>query len=41
MQGDEGRALAAGCDGYVAKPIDVKSLAQMVRRHLGGAREET
>ncbi|MGH9443492.1 MAG: response regulator [Thermoanaerobaculia bacterium] len=26
MKGDEERALAAGCDGYVAKPIDTRGL---------------
>ncbi len=36
MQGDEQRFRAAGCDGYVAKPIDVHSFAATVRRYLGG-----
>lgn len=31
MQGDEQRLLAAGCDGYLAKPIDVHSFAASVR----------
>ncbi|MGY4827773.1 response regulator [Sphaerotilaceae bacterium SBD11-9] len=34
MKGDEARMLAAGCDGYIAKPIDVGSFAASVRRHL-------
>lgn len=34
MRGDRERFLAAGCDGYLAKPIDVKSFAQDVARHL-------
>jgi two-component system cell cycle response regulator DivK len=34
MQGDEQRFLAAGCDGYLAKPIDVHRFAAQVRRHL-------
>lgn len=34
MQGDEQRFLAAGCDGYLAKPIDVHSFAASVRRWL-------
>lgn len=34
MQGDEQRFLAAGCDGYLAKPIDVLSFAACVRSFL-------
>lgn len=34
MQGDEQRFLAAGCDGYLAKPIDVHSFAAAVRQYL-------
>jgi CheY-like chemotaxis protein len=34
MKGDEERALAAGCDGYVTKPIDIKDLPRVVARHL-------
>jgi len=34
MKGDELKALAAGCDGYVAKPIDIVSLPQMLRVQL-------
>ena len=39
MKGDEEKALAAGCDGYVTKPIDTRSLPQVVARFLaaGGA----
>jgi CheY-like chemotaxis protein len=38
MKGDEQRALAAGCDGYVAKPIDVETLPKIVAQHLAGAK---
>ncbi len=31
MEGDEARALEAGCDAYVAKPILPKDLRAMVR----------
>jgi CheY-like chemotaxis protein len=31
---DEAVALAAGCDGYMAKPIDVRSLPGLVAHHL-------
>ncbi|HYX21622.1 MAG TPA: response regulator [Thermoanaerobaculia bacterium] len=30
MKGDEERALAAGCDGYIGKPIDTRRLAAQV-----------
>jgi two-component system, cell cycle response regulator DivK len=31
---DEERARAAGCDGFVAKPMDISSLSKIVREHL-------
>jgi two-component system cell cycle response regulator DivK len=34
MRGDEDRMLAAGCDGYVAKPIAYKALLAEVARLL-------
>lgn len=34
MKGDEEKARAAGCDGYVAKPIDVDSLPGVIAEHL-------
>jgi CheY-like chemotaxis protein len=34
MKGDEQRALAAGCDGYVTKPIDTRTLASLVAQSL-------
>jgi len=36
MKGDEERARAAGCDGYVTKPIDTRALVRMVGAVLGG-----
>jgi CheY-like chemotaxis protein len=30
MKGDEERILAAGCDGYIAKPLDYKSFLATV-----------
>ena len=37
MKGDEQKALDAGCDGYVAKPIDTRLLAATVERYLAQA----
>jgi two-component system cell cycle response regulator DivK len=37
MKGDEERAREAGCDGYVAKPIDTRTLPAVVAAHLAGA----
>jgi two-component system, cell cycle response regulator DivK len=34
MKGDEENALAAGCDGYITKPIDTRTFASVVRDHL-------
>ncbi len=34
MKGDEQRALAAGCDGYITKPIDTRTLVATVARYL-------
>jgi two-component system, cell cycle response regulator DivK len=36
MKGDEIQAIAAGCDAYVAKPIDTKTFANFVARFLPG-----
>jgi two-component system cell cycle response regulator DivK len=35
MHGDRERFLAAGFDGYIAKPVDVIELVDTVRRHCG------
>ena len=34
MKGDEERMLAAGCDGYIAKPVEVASFTRQVRSFL-------
>ena len=34
MQGDEEKALAAGCDDYLAKQIDEDLLFETLRKHL-------
>jgi len=38
MQGDEAKMRAAGCDGYLSKPIDVKRFGAQVRACLEAAR---
>lgn len=32
---DQERAMAAGCDGYLRKPIDTQALLQTIAHHLG------
>ena len=34
MTGDEQKALDAGCDGYISKPIDTRTFPDVVARHL-------
>jgi two-component system cell cycle response regulator DivK len=36
MTGDRERALEAGFDGYITKPIDIRSFPDQVRRALAG-----
>ena len=35
MRGDKDRFLEAGCDGYISKPIDVKTFIASIERYLG------
>jgi len=37
MKGDDRKALAAGCDGYITKPIDIHQLLVQVGEILGGS----
>jgi CheY-like chemotaxis protein len=34
MKGDDGKAFAAGCDGYISKPFDTDALSRLVAEHL-------
>lgn len=35
MVGDREKALAAGCDDYISKPIDLRELQQKLAKYLG------
>jgi two-component system cell cycle response regulator DivK len=37
LSGDDAKALAAGCDGYVTKPFSPRSLLRVIREHLTAA----
>jgi diguanylate cyclase (GGDEF)-like protein len=39
MKGDRERAISAGCDGYLSKPIDVDRLPDQIQQFLLGKRE--
>jgi CheY-like chemotaxis protein len=40
MKGDEERARVAGCDGYITKPIDTRTLPMLVARYLAEAGQQ-
>jgi two-component system, cell cycle response regulator DivK len=40
MTGDRERALAAGFDGYITKPIDIRNFPTLIARALSGERLE-
>lgn len=35
MKGDEDKALAAGCSGYITKPLDTKTFTEQIAAYLG------
>lgn len=39
MPGDREMFLAAGCTGYVAKPIDTRAFPEIIASYLGGGRD--
>ncbi len=41
MPEDGERALAAGCNGYLTKPIDVSRFAEEIRHHIVSAHNST
>ncbi len=41
MKGDEQKALAAGCDGYITKPIDPDTFSAMVKSFVARQRPAT
>jgi len=38
MKGDQDKAIAAGCDDYITKPIDTRTLPETIARHLAARR---
>ncbi|HEX3109096.1 MAG TPA: response regulator [Thermoanaerobaculia bacterium] len=38
MRGDKDRFLEAGCDGYISKPIDVKTFLTSIEQYIDGRR---
>jgi CheY-like chemotaxis protein len=40
MKGDKEKAIEAGCDGYVSKPIDTRQLPRLVASMLSPDREK-
>lgn len=39
MKGDDRKALDAGCDGYITKPVDTRKLPEQVAGYLRAAAE--
>ena len=40
MKGDEQKARAAGCDGYISKPIDTRTILGTIARCIGRTETE-
>lgn len=41
MRGDREKAFAAGCDGYITKPVDTRTFAEQLHGFLSGAGQVT
>lgn len=41
MKGDEQKAFAAGCDGYITKPIDTRTFPALIRKYLARTSENS
>jgi two-component system cell cycle response regulator DivK len=39
MRGEREKALEAGCEGYISKPINVRELPELILSYLRGKRE--
>jgi len=39
MRGEREKALEAGCEGYISKPINVRELPELIMSYLRGKRE--
>ena len=39
MKGDRSRAIDAGCEGYIPKPLDPSTFADEVEKYLPGERQ--
>ncbi|HYA12336.1 MAG TPA: response regulator, partial [Thermodesulfovibrionales bacterium] len=36
MKGDRAKALEAGCEGYISKPINIRELPDQVKSYIRG-----
>jgi two-component system cell cycle response regulator DivK len=41
MKGDDKKTLDAGCDGYISKPVDTRTLPQVVAEYLKTRRADS